>query len=84
MPGDTPATTVVDPALPAVADTERAGAFRQTRDDLVVHGSLDEQAAARDAGLAAILERPLERALNRGVEIGVGEHDVGVLTSELA
>ena len=49
----------------------------------VVDRLLDEQAGARRAELALAVEDGVDRALRGGVEVGVGEDDVGRLAAEL-
>ena len=49
----------------------------------VVDGALDEQARSRRADFALIRERAEQRAVDRRLEIGVGEHDVGILAAKL-
>ena len=52
------------------------------RDELVVDRLLDEQPRAGRADLALAEEDAHEHALERGVEVGVGEDDVGRLAAE--
>src|SRR5207245_11588424 len=50
---------------------------------LLVDGPLHEHAAARRADLALVDEHAEERAVHRGLEIGVSEEDVGRLAAQL-
>ena len=61
----------------------RSARARQFGDEAVVDAVLDDQPAAGRADLAAVQERGGERVVDRGVEVGVGEHDVRVLAAEL-
>ena len=63
------------------ASRPRGACSRSTT--LGLHRALDEQPRAGDARLPAVLERARQRALDRGVEVGVGEDDVRVLAAEL-
>ena len=66
------------------ADDERLGERHDPLLDGVVDGVLDEQAGRQHAALPAGRHqcRPAPRC-GRGVEVGVGEHDVGRLAAEL-
>ena len=50
---------------------------------LLVDRPSDQDAAARRADLALVDEDAEERAVHRGLEVGVGEEDVGRLAAEL-
>ena len=56
--------------------------FTQLLDELVVDLLLDKQPAAGAAALALVEEQAEVGALDGGVEIGVGEDDVGALAAQ--
>ena len=55
----------------------------QLVDELVVDRLLDDQPGAGRADLAGVQEDRGQREVERGLEVGVGEHDVGVLAAQL-
>ena len=55
----------------------------QLLDDLVVDAVLDHEPRAGRADLSGVQEDRREGVVDRGVEVGVGEDDVGVLAAEL-
>jgi hypothetical protein len=66
-----------------VADAQQAHAVPQLGGDLVGHRLLDEQPRAGAAHVALVEEDPLHDALDRLVDGGVLEDDVGRLAAEL-
>ena len=66
-----------------VADAQQAHAVPQLRGDLVGHRLLDEQPRSGAADVALVEEDPLHDALDRLVDGGVLEDDVGRLAAEL-
>src|SRR5207249_7250093 len=52
-------------------------------DKLIVHLLLDKQARAGAAALALVEEEGEVRALDGGIQIGIGEDDVGTLAAQL-
>ena len=65
------------------AQPDAVRAPRQLIDEAVVDAVLDDQPAAGRADLAAVQERRGQRVVDRGLEVGVGEHDVRALAAEL-
>src|SRR5215218_2943823 len=65
------------------AEAEAGGAGLEATDELVRDGAIDDHAAARGAALPAGPERGPQDSLRREVEVGVAEHDDGVLAAEL-
>ena len=55
----------------------------EAREHLLVARALDQQPAARRAGLAGVLHDRVDEHRQRGVEVGVGEHDLRPLAAEL-
>ena len=66
-----------------VADDDALGALGVALAELVVDRALDQDAAAGRAALAVQREDAEQRRVDRGVEVGVGEHDGGRLAAEL-
>ena len=66
-----------------VADDDARGLRGVALDELVVDRALDEDAAAGRAALAVEREDAEDRRVDRGLEVGVGEHDGGRLAAEL-
>ena len=66
-----------------VADLDGHGATHELADEAVVDGALDEQARAGRADLAGAGEDADQGAVDGGLEVGVGEHDVGALAAQL-
>ena len=66
-----------------VAQPDPVGPPRQLLDEAVVDAVLDDQPAAGRTDLAAVQERGGQRVVDRGLEVGVGEHDVRALAAEL-
>ncbi len=66
-----------------VADHAALGLFGQPLDEFVVDLLLDEQPAAGRAALAAVEVDGVERSVDGGIQIGVGEDDVGALAAQL-
>src|SRR4030095_3578311 len=60
-----------------------AGPGKHALDELVVNLRVDEQHRGRGAALALEPEEPEKRALDRGVEIGIGQDDVRALAAQL-
>ena len=71
----------LDAGLHAVADLELAGALHHGGDEPVVDGVFHDGAAGGGAFLAGGEERGVDHVLHGGVEIGVGQHDGGVLAA---
>ena len=71
------------PEVRRIADGELPGALDQARDHLVVQLLGDEETRARLAGLPLVEEAAEERAVDRHVEVGVVEDDVGRLAAQL-
>ena len=65
------------------AEPDQLGAADQLVDELVVDRLLDDQPGAGRAHLAGVQEHRGQREVQRGLAVGVGEHDVGVLAAEL-
>ena len=65
------------------AEADRAGAFDQPVDELVVDALLDQQPRAGRADLAGVQEHGRQGEVQGDLEVGVGEDDVGVLAAEL-
>ena len=65
-----------------IADLLRLGLFQHLLDELIVDLLLDEQPAAGAAALALVEEQAEVRSLDGGVEIGVGEDDVGTFAAQ--
>ena len=66
-----------------VTDAELFGAGGQFVDKAIVDVLVNEQAGGGGAHLALVAENAPELRLDRGVEIGVGEDDIGALAAEL-
>ena len=64
-------------------DLDGQGAAHQLADEAVVDRTLHEQARAGGAHLAAAGEDADEGAVDGGLEVGVGEDDVGALAAQL-
>ena len=75
--------TGLGPFVEAVAEADRVGPSGDLVDDPIVDGLLDEEPAAGGADLARVEERAGDDVVDRGVEVGVGEDDVGALAAEL-
>ena len=73
----------IDGRIEAVADLELAGLVDDALDDLVVDRLVREQARARRAALALVVEDRVGRPGDRAVEIGVREDDGRRLAAEL-
>ena len=56
---------------------------RQLLDVLVVHRAVDEDPLARGAALAGAQEAGGQRRLDRGVDVGVVEHDERAVAAHL-
>ena len=68
----------LDTALQAIAHLQALGHRLHAIHELVVHFARNEHPAAGDAHLAGIEERrPVDRALDRAIEVGILEDDVG-------
>ena len=65
------------------ADLDLAGVLGDALDDLVVRALLHVQPRAGGAALAMVEEDRVRRAGDRGLHVGVGEHDVRRLAAEL-
>ena len=65
------------------AEADPSGAVHDRVDELVVDRLLDDEPGAGRADLAGVQEHGGEREVERDLEIGVGEDDVGVLAAEL-
>jgi hypothetical protein len=59
-----------------IADAQPAGGLAEQRGHTVIHGTLDEDAAARAAVLARVAVDGGGSRLRRAFEVGVGEDDV--------
>ena len=66
--------------LPTFSVRDRRG---QLRGEGVVDAVLHQDAVGADAGLAGVAVLGGDRALDRGVEVGVVEHDEGRVAAEL-
>ena len=66
-----------------IADGDRPGALDDPLDELVGDGALNEQAAAAVAALAHVEVDAIDDRIERRVQIGVGEHELGILAAEL-
>ena len=66
-----------------VADLELGDGVRELRDEGVVNAGLRIDAVGADAGLAHVAEFGDDRALDRGVDMGVVEHDERRVAAEL-
>ena len=66
-----------------VAQTDPLGTGGYAGDDGVVHLVLHDQPGARRADLPGVQEDRRQGVVDHRVEVGVGEHDVGVLAAEL-
>ena len=73
----------IDARLHAVADLQLPGALHHGRDELVVDRVLHDGAAGGGAFLSGGEERGIHHVLDRGVEVGVGQHDGRVLAAHL-
>ena len=73
----------LDSGAEAVAELDAGDLLDHRLDELLVNGSLDEQARACGAHLALVGEGGEQRAVHRGLEVGVGEHDVRILAAQL-
>src|SRR4051794_10317756 len=65
------------------ADANPSGAGDELVDELVVDGLLDDQPGPGRADLPGVQEHGRQSEVERRVAVGVGEHDVGVLATEL-
>eukprot|EP01136_Pigoraptor_vietnamica_P037660 Opistho-1_new@105931 len=65
------------------ARLERLGLGLERRDELVEDRPLHVDALGAQADLAAVLEGAAGDARHRPVEVGIGEHDAGVLAAQL-
>ncbi len=70
-------------SVEGIADALFFGAGGQFFDELVVNFAFDEESRAGTATLALIEEEGEESAFDGGVDVGVGEDDVGGLAAEL-
>ena len=66
----------------AVADFQFLGAVDEALDEFAIHAFLHDDAAGRSAALAGGAERSPERAFDGEIEVGVVEHDHGILAAE--
>jgi hypothetical protein len=66
-----------------VADGQRLGRRDEARHELVVDRVLDEEPRPGQADLAGVAEDRLDRPVDRVVEVGVLEDEVGALAAEL-
>ncbi len=66
----------------SVADLERADRLRQARGEFIVNRVLHEKAIGADAGLPGVAVFRGDGAIDRGVEIGVVEHDEGRVAAQ--
>ena len=69
--------------IEARSDLDLAGCVRDAFGELLEDGVLDVQTGTGDAALTVVEQPPVERTLDRCIEIRVGEHDVGALATEL-
>ncbi len=69
--------------LEAGADLEPGDRGRELLRELVVDPLLDVDPVGADAGLAGVAELARDRALDRGVDVGVVEDDQGRMAAEL-
>jgi hypothetical protein len=69
--------------LERVAEHHRLGGGDEAAEELVVDGPLYEQAAAGQAHLPGVGEDGPDRPRHGGLEVGVGEDQVGALAAEL-
>ena len=65
------------------AEPDPLGAADELVDELVVDRLLDDQPGTGRAHLARVQEHRGQREVERGLAVGVGEHDVGVLAAQL-
>jgi methylaspartate ammonia-lyase len=65
------------------ADLQRADAGRQLVDEALMHRLVHVDAVRADAGLAAVAELGDHQAFDRGVQVGVVEHDEGRVAAQL-
>src|SRR5450830_490293 len=65
------------------AHLDRHGPAYELSDEAVVDGALHDEARAGRAHLTRAGEDADERAVDGGVEVGVGEHDIGALAAQL-
>ena len=72
-----------DAVVEAVAHLERAHLGGELLGELVVHLLVHVEAVRRRAGLAHVAHLGDHRALDRGVDVGVVEHDEGRVAAEL-
>ncbi len=66
-----------------IADARGLGNRGQAVDHLVMHLALDQQPRARDAGLAGGGENAGDGAVDRVIQLGIGEDDVGRFAAQL-
>ncbi len=66
-----------------IADRQRFGPRHQPLEERVDDRPFDDRAARGGAALAGREERGVEHAIDRDVEVGVGEHDGRVLAAHL-
>ena len=64
------------------AELEALGLRLERGDEFVEYRPLDVDALGAQAHLPAVGEHRAAHALDRGVEVAVGEHDAGVLAAE--
>ena len=72
-----------DPVIEPIAHLERAHLGGELRDEGVVHLLVDVKAVGRGAGLAHVAHLGDHRALDRGVKIGVLEHQERRVAAQL-
>ena len=65
------------------ADLDGHGPAHELADEAVVDGALDDETRAGRADLAGAGEDADQRAVDGGLEVGVGEDDVGALAAQL-
>ena len=63
-------------AIERIAEPDPRRLLDQRLEHPIVDGALDEQPRSRRAHFALVRERAEQRAVDRRIEIGVGEHDV--------
>src|SRR6188474_407545 len=74
---------LVGRALESVAHAELAHGLDELRDESLVHAVLHQDPVRADTGLAGVAILARDRTSDRGVEIGVGEHDEGRVAAQL-
>ena len=65
-----------------IADRQRRYALGQLCSEGIGHGALDDHALGRHADLPGIGVGAEHGGIDRGVDIGIGEHDQGRLAAE--